>query len=85
MNSLIQKIVKLLVHKRYSLTLKIENLGRGEKSVALSNLSIYYSWKNVKEPYKTMNLKYQLQHGTRNLIPMTHHILYKFFKTTLKT
>ena len=39
MNSSIQKIVKILVHKGYYLTLKID-LGRGEKSVALVNLSI---------------------------------------------
>ena len=33
------------------LTDKID-LRRGEKSVALSNLSIYYSWKNLKSSYK---------------------------------
>ena len=26
------------------------DLRRGQKSVALSNLSIYYTWKNVKSP-----------------------------------
>ena len=56
MNSWIQKIVK-----RYYLTLKID-LWRGEKSVTLPNLSIYYylsiySWKNVKEPYKNNEFK----------------------------
>ena len=32
------------------LTDKID-LRRGEKSVALSNLSIYYTWKNIKCSY----------------------------------
>ena len=34
-----------------------------EKSIALSNLSIYYTWKNIKTHTITKNLKYQLQHG----------------------
>ena len=32
------------------------DLRRGEKSVALSNGSIYYTWKNIKSSYKN-NLK----------------------------
>ena len=32
------------------LTAKLD-LRRGQKSVALSNLSIYYTWKNVKSSY----------------------------------
>ena len=37
------------------------NLKRNDKYVALSNLSIYYTWKNIKTSYETINLKYQLQ------------------------
>ena len=33
------------------------DLRRGQKSVALSNLSIYYTWKNVKTSYKTNKFK----------------------------
>ena len=33
------------------------NLKRNDKYVALSNLSIYYTWKNIKESYK--NNKYK--------------------------
>ena len=29
------------------------DLKRGEKSIALSNLSIYYTWKNIKSIYNT--------------------------------
>ena len=45
----------------------------GEKSIALLNLSIYYTWKNIKSSYNnnklkisapTWNDKFELPHGT---------------------
>ena len=33
------------------------DLRRGQKSVALSNLSIYHTWKNVKRSYKKNKFK----------------------------
>ena len=33
------------------------NLKRSDKYVALSNLSIYYTWKNVKKSYKNNKFK----------------------------
>ena len=36
------------------LALKLDDkldLGRGQKSVCLSNLSIYYTWRNIKSSY----------------------------------
>ena len=39
-----------------NLTDKID-LRRGEKSVALSNLSIYYTWKNIKSSYNNKKFK----------------------------
>ena len=39
------------------------NLKRSNKYVALSNPSIYYTWKNRKNRTKIINLKYQLRHG----------------------
>ena len=33
------------------------NLRRGEKSIALSNLSIYYTWKNIKRSYNNNKFK----------------------------
>ena len=38
------------------------DLTRDQKSVAFSNLSIYYTWRNIKSSYKNKNLKYLLQH-----------------------
>ena len=32
-------------------------LNRSEKSIALSNLSIYYTWKNIKSSYSNNNFK----------------------------
>ena len=42
------------------LTLKLTdklNLRRGQKTVALSNLSIYYTWKNIKSSYNNNTFK----------------------------
>ena len=33
------------------------NLKRSDKCVTLSNISIYYTWKNIKISYKNNNLK----------------------------
>ena len=33
------------------------DLRRSQKSVALSNLSIYYTWKNIKSSYKNNKFK----------------------------
>ena len=41
------------------------HLKRSDKYVALSNLSICYTWKNIKSYTKTINSKYQLQQGTK--------------------
>ena len=49
------------------------NLNRSDKYVALSNLRIYYTWKNIKKSYKnnkfkisasTWNEKFQLPDGS---------------------
>ena len=33
------------------------NLKRSDKNVALSNISIYYTWKNIKTSYKNDKFK----------------------------
>ena len=40
------------------------NLRRGEKSITLSNLSIYYTWKNIKRSYN--NNKFKISAPTWN-------------------
>ena len=49
------------------LALKLTNkldLRIGEKTIALSNLSIYYTWRNVKSSYK--NNKFKISAPTWN-------------------
>ena len=46
-----------------NLTDKLD-LRRGQKTVALSNLSIYYTWKNIKSSYN--NNKFKVSAPTRN-------------------
>ena len=46
--------------KAHVLILKLTNeldLKRGEKSIALSNLSTYYTWKNIKSSYNSNKFK----------------------------
>ena len=53
--------------KPHVLILKLTDkldLRRGEKSVTLSNLSIYYTWKNIKSSYN--NNKFKLSVPTWN-------------------
>ena len=55
--------------KPYVLILKLTNkldLGIGEKVIALSNLSIYYTWKNIKSSYN--NNKFKISAPTCNNI-----------------
>ena len=49
------------------LVLKLTNkldLRRGQKTVSLSNLSIYYTWKNIKSSYN--NNKFKISAPTRS-------------------
>ena len=59
------------------------DLRRGQKIVALSNLSIYYTWKNVKSSYNNNKFKYLHQHGVNSLSYQTDHIQYQIFKIIL--
>ena len=60
-------------------------LKRKDQYVALSNLSLYYTWKNIKKSYKKINLKIQLWHGMKSLNYLIDHILYQIFKINLNT
>ena len=55
------------ISKPHVLILKLTDkldLRRGEKSIALSNLSIYYTWKNIKSSYN--NNKFKISAPTWN-------------------
>ena len=68
------------IPKPHVLTLKLTNkldLRLGEKVIALSNLSIYYTWKNIKSSYNnnkfkisapTWNHKFKLPDGSYSVL-----------------
>ena len=71
--------------KYHVLVLKLTDkldLRRGQKTVALSNLSIYYTWKNIKSSYNNDKFK-MLQRGMKNLNYRMDHIQYQIFKIIL--
>ena len=62
------------------LTYKLD-LRRGEKNVALSNVSIYYTWENIKSSYKNHEFKISAPADKMiNFKYLMDHILYKIFK-----
>ena len=56
---------------------------RKDKYIALSNLRIYYTLENIKSYIRTTSLKFQLQHGMKNLDYLMDHILYQIYKIIL--
>ena len=76
----------------HALILKLTDkldLRRGEKSIALSNLSIYYTWKNIKSSYNnnkfkipapTWNDKLELPNGSYSVSDIQNYFEYIFKK-----
>ena len=68
------------------LILKLTNkldLRIGKKVIALSNLSIYYTWKIIKSSYS--NNKFRIWNRMMNLNYQMDRILYQIFKIILNT
>ena len=55
------------------------NLKSPKKNIALANLSIYYTRKNIKSEYTTINLKFLLQHRMILLVYLMDLILLLIF------
>ena len=82
--------------KPHVVVLKLTNkldLRIGEKVIALSNLSIYYKWKNIKNSYNnnkfkisapTWNDKFELPHGLYSVSDIQDYFEYIFLKTWRK-
>ena len=71
-----------------NLTDKID-LRRKDKYIALSNLSIYYTWKNIKKPYRnnkfkiaapTWNEEFELPDGSYYIPDIQDYFEYIFRK-----
>ena len=81
-NSKTSKSHHVLVLK---LTNKID-LRIGEKVNALSNISIYCTWRNIQKAHTIItNLKYLRQHGMMNLNYWMDRILCQIFKIISNT
>ena len=78
--------------KPHVLVLKLTDkldLRRGEKSIALSNVNIYCTWKNIKSIYNknkfkksapTWNDKFELPHGSYFIVDIQDYSEYIFKK-----
>ena len=72
-----------ITSKPYVLTLRLTNkldLRIDKKIIALSNLSIYYTWKNILTHKIIINLKYPLEHGMKNLNYQMDLVPYLIFR-----
>ena len=83
MNSENSKRSKTLVLK-LKLTSKL-GLRIGGKVIALSNLSIYYTWRNIKSSYNNNKFKILHPHGMMNLNYLMDLNLYQIFKIISNT
>ena len=86
MDTIFMNSEKRKTSKPHVLILKLTNkldLRIGEKMIALSNLSIYYTWKIIKTHKTTINLKYPHRHGMINLNCLMDRILHQTFKIIL--
>ena len=86
MNTIFMNSKKIKTSDPHRLLLNLSekiNLKRSDKYIALSNLSICYTWKIIKSHTKMINLKYQLRHVMKSLNFLMDHILYHIIKITL--
>ena len=59
------------------------NLKNPKKNIALVNLSIYYTWKDIKSEYNNNKFKISAQLGMKLLIYLMVHILLVIYRITL--
>ena len=67
MDTIFMKLENSRTSEYHVLVLRLTNkldLRRGQKSIILSNLSIYYTWKNIKSSYN--NNKFKVSPSTRS-------------------
>ena len=72
--------------KLHVLILKLTDelyLGKGEKIIALSNHSFYYTWKNIKSSNNNNKFRISAPNGMINLNYLMDPILYQTFKIIL--
>ena len=67
------------------LTDKLSCLRRGEKIIALLNLSIYYTWQNIKRSYNNNKFEISAPTWNDNLNYLMGEILHQILKIILRT
>ena len=67
---------------KYDLIDKLD-LKNPNKNMALGNLSIYYTWKNVKSTYNNNKFKISAPTWNENLIYLMDRIIYQKYKIIL--
>ena len=92
MDTIFMKSENSKISEPHVLILKLTDkldLRRGEKIIALSNLSIYYTWKNIKSSYNnnkfkisapTWNDKFELPDGSYSVSDIQDYFEYIFKK-----
>ena len=68
---------------RHRLLLNLSDKINFKGSVNVLSIKKKKKRKNIKSHTKIINLKYQLQHGMKNLNYLLNHILYQIFKIIL--
>ena len=88
MDTILRNSEKSKTSEPYVLIFKLTDeihLRRGEKSIALSNFSIYYTWKSIKSSYNnnkfkisapTWNDKFELPDGLYSLSDIQDYLEY---------
>ena len=87
MNTIFMNSQNSQTYKPHVLILKITDkldLRRGENRISLSNLSIYYTWKNIKISYNKNKFKLSAPTWIDKFNYLMDHILYQIFKIILK-
>ena len=59
------------------------NLKTKDKYATLANVSIYYTWKNIKRSYKNNKFKISARHGMKSFNYLMENILYQIFSNIL--
>ena len=61
------------------------DLKNPNKNIALANLSIYYTWRNIKSAFNNNKFEILLQLGMMNLTCLMDYILFLTFRISLNT
>ena len=88
METIFMKIENSKANKPYRFRLTLAdklNLKDSNKNMALANLSIYYTWKNIKSVYNNNKFKISAPTWNDEFDLLMDHTLFQTFKTILNS